>query len=119
MTDKPASESFEEFKNSFSYGSRSEVCHVSVGHLARVLEEAGLATVVIGTSAFRDRLSAMQLPRTVITRHPMGRPLGAPNDRETQRKVILTALELLGSASQSGAIVDLSDSYRPLSHQDI
>lgn len=95
------------------------MCHVSVGHLARVLEEAGLATVVIGTSAFRDRLAAMHLPRTVLTRHPMGRPLGAPNDRETQRKVILTALDLLGSASKGGAIVDLPDSYRPLFHQDV
>ena len=90
-----------------------------MGHLARVLEEAGLATVVIGTNAFRDRLAAMRLPRTVITRHPMGRPLGAPNDRETQRKVILAALELLESARQSGVIVDLPGSYHPLSHQDV
>ena len=89
-----------------------------MGHLARVLEEAGLATVVIGTGAFRDRLAAMQLPRTIITHNPMGRPLGAPKDRETQRKVILTALDLLESASQGGAIVDLPDSYRSLSHQN-
>ncbi|MBI5714038.1 MAG: hypothetical protein HZC38_11550 [Chloroflexi bacterium] len=92
---------------------------MSVGHLARMLEEAGLATVVIGTNAFRDRLAAMHLPRTVITRHPMGRPLGAPNDRETQRKVILGALELLESANRGGVIVDLPSSYRLLSHQDM
>lgn len=84
-----------------------------MGHLARVLEESGLATVVIGTNAFRDRLAAMQLPRTVITRHPMGRPLGAPNDRETQRKVLLAALDLLEAASKGGVIVDLPDSYYP------
>lgn len=55
----------------------------------------------------------MRLPRTIITPFPMGRPLGAPNDRETQRKVILAALDLLASAGQGGEILDLPLAYRP------
>jgi hypothetical protein len=78
-----------------------------VGHIARLLEEAGIPTVVIGTRAFRDRLSAMRLPRTVITPHLMGRSLGAPGDAKTQRSVILVALDLLENAVGPGTIVDL------------
>jgi len=78
-----------------------------------VLEEAGLATVVIGTGIFRDRLTAMNIPRTITTHHPFGRPLGAPHDRESQRKVILAALDLLESATHGGIMVDLADAYHP------
>jgi hypothetical protein len=53
------------------------------------------------------------LPRTVITHHPMGRPLGAPGDRETQRKVILSAFKLLETASEGGMMVDLNTRYLP------
>jgi hypothetical protein len=84
-----------------------------VGHIARLLEEAGLATVVIATGLFRDRLAALRVPRTVLTRHPLGRPLGAPDDRETQRRVLLAGLDLLQTARGAGAIVELPQPYRP------
>jgi hypothetical protein len=77
------------------------------------LEEGGIATVVIAIRAFRDRLKAMQLPRLVITPHPMGRPLGAPGDVERQRAVIQTALGLLESADRAGALVELEGAYQP------
>lgn len=77
-----------------------------MGHIARLLEEASIPTVVIGTRAFRDRLAAMRLPRTVITPHLLGRPLGAPGDVKTQRSVILSALDLLENAVSAGTIVD-------------
>lgn len=71
-------------------------------------------TVVIGTSIFRDRMVAMNIPRTITTYHPFGRPLGPPHDRDTQRRVILAALHLLESATQGGVMVDLTDAYHPL-----
>ena len=88
------------------------MCHVSVGHVARVLEEAGIPTIVIGVRAFRERLSAMRVPRLVTTPHPMGRPLGAPHDKEAQQATLLAALDLLAKADQGGAIQDLSRPYR-------
>jgi hypothetical protein len=77
-----------------------------------MMEEAGIATVIIASGVFRDRLAAMRLPRTVITQHPFGRPLGAPGNRERQRQVILAALDLLQSAQQGGIIKDLGGDYQ-------
>ena len=88
---------------------------MSVGHLARLLEEAGLPTVIIAVKAFQPVLEAMKVPRAVITRNPMGRTLGPPGDRERQRGVILAALRLLAEAKQGGAVVELPESYRILS----
>lgn len=88
------------------------VCHVSVGHVAREFERSGLATVVIGVAPHRDRLAAMSLPRAVVTQHPMGRALGAPHDAERQTEVLHAALDLLETAEEGGAIVDLTAKYR-------
>jgi len=84
-----------------------------VGHIARLLEESGIATIVIGSSIFHDRLEAMRLPRTLLTHHPMGRPLGAPGDHATQRSVILAALDLLENAREGGQIVNFPTRYLP------
>jgi len=76
------------------------------------MEAGGIPTVVIGVHAFRDRLVAMRLSRIVITPHPMGRTLGAPMDDETQKKVILAALDLLETAKSPGKIIDLPGRYQ-------
>ena len=55
----------------------------------------------------------MGFPRTIVTRHPMGRPLGPPGDHATQRRVIRAALSLLEEATEGGAMVELEDPYRP------
>jgi hypothetical protein len=77
------------------------------------MEAAGISTVIIAARAFRDHLAKMTLPRVVTTPYPMGRPLGAPGDLQSQRKSILSALELLESAGQVGTIVDLTGNYSP------
>lgn len=82
-----------------------------MGHIARLMEESGIATVVIGSGIFHDRLAAMKLPRTVITHFPMGRPLGAPGDFETQREVILSALDLLENTNEGGIIRKIPARY--------
>jgi len=78
-----------------------------VGHIARLLEAAGISTVVIATRVFRPRLEIMTLPRLLLTPHLMGRPLGSPGDAARQREVIIAALELLESAEQGGTIAEL------------
>jgi len=83
-----------------------------VGHVARALEEGGIPTVTIQIRAFRHHAERMRLPRVVVTRHLLGRPLGAPHDVDRQRHVLRTALNLLDHAREGGTIVDLPEPYR-------
>ena len=81
---------------------------MSVGHLARLLEAEGISTVIVGIQAFRQRLEAMTLPRVLVTPHLMGRPLGAPGERERQQLTVMTALGLLEEAQKAGTMVELN-----------
>lgn len=67
-----------------------------------MLEQDGIPTVIVAIRAFQDLLVAMSPPRLLITRHLMGRPLGAPGDRSMQREVLLKALRLLERAENGG-----------------
>ena len=88
------------------------MCHVSVGHVARAAEESGIPTVGVYVRSFRHVAEQMMLPRTVVTRHPMGRPLGAPGDHERHRLVVGTALRLLEEADSPGTILEIDEPYR-------
>lgn len=88
--------------------------HVSVGHVAREAESRGIPTVAVAVRSFAHVAREMGYPRTVVTRHPMGRPLGPPGDRVTQRRVVRAGLELLGTATEGGTVVELEAPYRPL-----
>lgn len=77
---------------------------MSVGHLARMIEEAGIATVIIASSVFEDRLKSMCIPRALFTTNIMGRPLGAPGDAAGQEMVLRKALRLLESAESNSTI---------------
>ena len=72
-----------------------------------------MPTVTVLVRGFRHVAEEMQLPRTLVTRHPMGRPLGAVGDRATQRAVVDAALGLLETATEIGTIVELDASFRP------
>lgn len=84
-----------------------------MGHLARLLEEAGIATVIIGTASLQRRLDALRPPRVLYTPFPLGRPLGAPNDPAGQRHTLLAALHLLQSATRGQTVVHLDRPYLP------
>jgi hypothetical protein len=68
---------------------------VSVGHIARAIEAVGIPTVSVYVEAFLPAAKWQSTPRVAFTRFPMGRPLGAPGNRELQIQVIKAALELL------------------------
>ena len=85
---------------------------MSVGHLAREIEKAGIPTVCVFVKAFQPIAESMGVPRVVITRHPLGRPLGPPGDRNRQRAVVEAALGLLASASAGGTLLELNEPYR-------
>ena len=61
--------------------------------------------------AFRHVAEEMKLPRVVVTRHPMGRPLGASGDHKRHRHVAITALELFDSAGER-TLVELPEPFR-------
>lgn len=77
-----------------------------------MIEESGIPTVGIYIKAFRPHAENMKLPRTVVTQHPMGRPMGAPNDARRHRKVLRSALKLLEGAEQVGTVVEIDEPYR-------
>ena len=80
---------------------------MSVGHVARALEDAGIPTVAVFIRAFRHVAEALTVPRAVITPHLMGRTVGAPGDRRRQREVVDAALGLLVDAEAAGALLEL------------
>ncbi|MGY9081690.1 MAG: hypothetical protein ACKVK3_03685 [Acidimicrobiales bacterium] len=81
-----------------------------MGHVQRAMEEAGMPTVSVYVKSFGHIPELMGLSRSVITQHPMGRPLGAPGDGERQRAVINMALGLL--ANSDPTIVEFPEPYR-------
>jgi len=86
---------------------------VSVGHVARAIEESGIPTVTVMVKAFEHRALELKIPRTIIVKHPMGRPLGAAGDSARQRDVVEAALGLLETASMNATITELPEAYRP------
>ena len=74
---------------------------MSVGHIARLFEAAGIATVIIAAAPFQERLAAMHVPRLVVTPSLMGRPLGMPGNHFQQRATLAAALSLLSQATAS------------------
>jgi hypothetical protein len=72
-----------------------------------------MATVAVYIEAFSHYAEAMHLPRTIVTPHPMGRPLGPPGAVARQREVIAAALRLVDTAVAPGTIERIGGVYRP------
>lgn len=83
---------------------------MSVGHVQRAIETAGIPTVGVYVRSFGHIPELMGVARALITRHPMGRPLGAPGDGERQLAVTRTALTMLEHPEQS--IIEFPDLWR-------
>ncbi len=80
---------------------------MSVGHIARTFETAGIPTVVIAVKSFETRMKMMALPRVLLTPELMGRPLGDPFDKSRQKTILKQALALLEDAEKNGTIRNL------------
>ena len=76
-----------------------------MGLAARVIEEAGIPTVVVSTG--RDLSTQVKAPRTVFVNFPMGNPFGRPFDPKMQRTILLDALHALENVREAGAMIDL------------
>src|SRR5438876_774373 len=72
------------------------VCHQSIALAARALEEAGIATVVMGCA--KDIVEHIGVPRLLFSDFPLGNPAGRPRDPESQALTLELALKVLETA---------------------
>ncbi len=68
--------------------------------------------MTVMSGVFRARVEAMKVPRVLMTRHVMGRPISAPHDVERQRHVLTEAFSLLERATEGSTFVELLEPYR-------
>ena len=76
-----------------------------MGLVARVVEEAGIPTVLVSTG--RDLTQQVLPPRSVFLNFPMGNPFGRAEDADLQRRILLDALRQVETATEGGAMVEL------------
>ena len=72
------------------------VCHQSASLTARALEEAGIATVVMGCA--KDIVEHVGVPRLLFSDFPLGNPAGRPKDADSQAFTLELALRVLETA---------------------
>ena len=77
-----------------------------MGGLAHYLEDEGIATTQI--SLVRLHTEKLRPPRALWVPFELGRPLGTPDDAAFQRRVLLSALELL-TAESGPVLVDFEE----------
>ena len=77
-----------------------------MGGLAHYLEAEGISTTQI--SLIREHTEFIRPPRALWVPFELGRPLGAPDNPELQRRILLSALKLL-EAPEGPVLVDFPD----------
>ena len=78
--------------------------------LARVIESAGISTVLVTMMPhWAEKFGA---PRTLGVEFPFGHPLGRAGERDEQLAVIRRALQLLSGASEAGTIEHFDQPWR-------
>ncbi len=72
------------------------VCHQTLSLIARYLEAAGIATVIMGCA--KDVVEYCGVPRLLFSDFPLGNAAGKPNDKLSQTQTLDLALKVLESA---------------------
>ena len=72
------------------------ICHQSVSLAARMLEESGISTVVMGCA--KDIVEYVGVPRLLFSDFPLGNAAGRPKDLESQAFTLELALSVLERA---------------------
>ncbi len=72
------------------------VCHQSVSLAARALENAGIATIIMGCA--KDIVEYVGVPRFLFSDFPLGNAAGRPNDAASQDLTLELALRTLEGA---------------------
>jgi D-proline reductase (dithiol) PrdB len=79
------------------------VCHQTVSLAARMLEENGISTIVMGCA--KDIVEYVGVPRFLFSDFPLGNAAGRPKDPESQAFTLDLALSVLERASASRTTV--------------
>jgi hypothetical protein len=87
------------------------VCHQSVSLAARLLEGAGIATVVMGCA--KDIVEWVGVPRLLFSDFPLGNAAGKPNDAASQAATLELALALLEAAPAARTTVQSPQVWSP------
>lgn len=77
--------------------------------LARTFEASGLSTIFVTMMPFFAE--RMGVPRTLAVEFPFGHPLGMPNDRGMQLRVIRGALATLRDAPGPGFVAHFEEPW--------
>jgi hypothetical protein len=80
-----------------------------VSLVARLLEEAGIPTVILGSGI--DIVEYCGVPRFLFSDFPLGNPCGVPWDRDMQRSILEQALTLFETAEEPRTAVQTPFSW--------
>lgn len=72
------------------------VCHQTTALVARLLEQSGIATVVMGCA--KDIVEYVGVPRLLFSDFPLGNSAGRPHDADSQAFTLELALRVLQAA---------------------
>jgi hypothetical protein len=78
-----------------------------VGLIQSAIEKAGIPTVSI--TLLREITEQVRPPRALAVDRPLGFPLGVPHDTALQKRIIMSALELLLRRVEEPLIEDFAD----------
>ena len=76
-----------------------------MGLVARVVEEAGIPTVIVSTG--RDITALVRPPRSLFVNFPMGNTFGRAGDKAMQTEILRAALDFAVTAKEPGILFDL------------
>lgn len=85
------------------------VCHQTLALIARHLETAGIATVLMGCA--KDVVEHVGVPRFFFSDFPLGNAAGKPHDTHSQSATLSGALRLLETASAPRTTVQSSQRW--------
>ena len=86
------------------------VCHQTLSLCARLLEAAGISTVVMGCA--KDIVEYVGVPRLLFSDLPLGNAAGKPGDAASQRQTLALALQLLAQAPGPRCTLQSSQRWR-------
>ena len=78
----------------------SQLCHQSIGLVARAIESSGIATMTL--AVLKDVVAKVRPPRVALYNGELGSVAGLPNWPEHQRRILDEALRLIEPMDQPG-----------------
>jgi D-proline reductase (dithiol) PrdB len=78
-------------------------CHQAAGLLQSIIEKEGIPAVSI--SLLLEITKRVEPPRVLVVDRPLGYPLGEANNPELQKRIMRSALDLLGTSVEDPMVI--------------